>query len=188
MGMFLSMAAVDSGVDDVGKALEAIEEEGSIEEFSMPGGMECPDDRILLMFDDYCSCGTEVCKELSRRLGKAVFHLHIHDGDLWMYELFVNGKDMDRFNTMPGYWEDISDEERDRWKGNASVICANWSGVNPSDIEKYLVFYAEGQDSETKAYETDEFPQWDCWQVTDFMAKLGVPYPNEDEGDWEEEE
>jgi hypothetical protein len=32
-------------------------------------------------------------------------------------------------------------------------------------------------DSPGKAYEPDEHPIGDCWQLVDFMAKLGLVYP-----------
>jgi hypothetical protein len=32
------------------------------------------------------------------------------------------------------------------------------------------------------AYPDDEFPYNDCWQVTDFMCRLGLVYPIDDQG------
>jgi len=51
---------------------------------------------------------------LSRELQAPVFSFHIHDGDLWMYILHVNGLAVDQFNPVPDYWDDqISSEEID---------------------------------------------------------------------------
>lgn len=33
-----------------------------------------------------------------------------------------------------------------------------------------------------KAYPDDEFGMGDCWQMADFMRKLGLPYPISDDG------
>ena len=33
-----------------------------------------------------------------------------------------------------------------------------------------------------KAYESDSFPFNDCWQLIDFMQKLGLLYPIDDKG------
>ena len=30
---------------------------------------------------------------------------------------------------------------------------------------------------ERKAYPDDEYPYGECWQLTDFLRKLGTPYP-----------
>jgi hypothetical protein len=38
---------------------------------------------------------------LSITLRTAVLSMHIHDGDLWMYAIYVDGKDVDRFNPIP---------------------------------------------------------------------------------------
>lgn len=60
---------------------------------------------------------------ISRELNATVFSLHIHDGDLWMYLLYNNGKVVDQFNPVPDYWdENITDEEIESWKGNASIV------------------------------------------------------------------
>ena len=37
-------------------------------------------------------------------------------------------------------------------------------------------------DAPGKAYDEDEFPIGDCWQVVDFMGKLGLTYPVDDQG------
>lgn len=43
---------------------------------------------------------------LSRTLGTPVISLHVHDEDLWMYTLFVDGEGVDHFNPIPDYWSD----------------------------------------------------------------------------------
>ena len=59
---------------------------------------------------------------LSVELGKPVFSLHIHDGDLWMYVLCERGMVVDQFNPVPDYWEELDDEERAKWRGDANVV------------------------------------------------------------------
>jgi hypothetical protein len=37
---------------------------------------------------------------ISKKLKATVFSFHIHDGDLWMYVLYHNGKIVDKFNPI----------------------------------------------------------------------------------------
>ena len=99
-----------------------------------------------------------------------------------MYVLFVNGKTVDQFNPIPDYWdENISEEEIQSWKGNATTVTKYVSSVKPADIERYLVRWDLEADESSKAYADDEFVQED-WQLLDFMKKLSLPYPLNDDG------
>jgi hypothetical protein len=119
---------------------------------------------------------------ISRELNATVFSLHIHDGDLWMYLLYNNGKVIDQFNPIPDYWdENITEEEIESWKGNASVVTKYVSYIKQKEIEKYLVRWDLDEEESTKAYPTDEFTKEE-WQLVDFMKKLKLPYPLDDNG------
>jgi len=119
---------------------------------------------------------------ISRDLNAPVFSFHIHDGDLWMYTFFVNGIIVDQFNPIPDYWDDnISAEEMENWSGNAARIVEYLSNVNTADIEKYLVRWDLDSEESEKAYSQDDFENED-WQLLDFMKKLKVPYPLDDNG------
>lgn len=124
----------------------------------------------------------ETAAALSRDLQAPVFSFHIHDGDFWMYLLFVNGETVDQFNPIPDYWdEDISKEETDRWKGNAATVCKHLRSVMPAAIKQYLVRWDPDAEESEKAYPDDEFAQED-WQLLDFLRKAGLPYPLNDDG------
>lgn len=119
---------------------------------------------------------------ISRDLNTVVFSLHIHDGDLWMYVLYNNGKVFDQFNPIPDYWdENMSDEEINSWKGNASIVSDCISYIKPEDIENYLVRWDLDEEESAKAYPTDEFTKEE-WQLVDFMTKLKLPYPLDNDG------
>lgn len=165
---------------------------------SMGGGLEQAN---LSTDDDHC-CAVEEAKgnttlfypndylewdksaeSISRDLNAPVFSFHIHDGDLWMYLLFVNGQVVDRFNPIPDYWEEESSKKESRlWKGNPATIARYVSSVKPADIEKYLVRWNLDDEESKKAYAGDAFCQED-WQLLDFMKKLGLPYPLNDKGE-----
>jgi len=119
---------------------------------------------------------------ISKELNATVFSFHIHDGDFWMYVLYQNGQIVDQFNPVPDYWDDnISDDEIASWKGNADIIVQLIKGIKKSDIDRYLVKWDLENEEAEKAYTTDEFGQED-WQLTDFMSKLNLPYPLDDNG------
>lgn len=66
---------------------------------------------VTVMYPDYFLMLDEASRDLSVSLQKPVFALHVHDGDLWMYSLYANGQEVDRFNPLPDYWEELSDKD-----------------------------------------------------------------------------
>lgn len=107
---------------------------------------------------------------------------------MWIYELYVAGELKDHFNTIPEYWAELNDEDKASWKGDASVLAAHWREARA--VSAYLINWHEDVDEEAymdvdneiKAYPDDEFAIGDCWQLTDFLRKLGTPYPEGEEG------
>jgi hypothetical protein len=129
-------------------------------------------------FTDWYACSQFISKDLST----TVFSCHIHDGDLWMYTMYVNGEIKDRFCPIPDYWdENISQEEIESWSGNAGILAQYIPGLKTENIEKYLVKWDLDKD-EQKAYPDDEFTNCD-WQLVDFLRKLNLPYPMDNEED-----
>lgn len=117
---------------------------------------------------------------ISNDLKSPVFSLHIHDGDFWIYLLYVDGQVVDQFNPIPDYWDDnISLEDKEICKGNAEIVAKYVPGLNPDDIDKYLTTWQLDDEERVKAYPSDEYVQED-WQLLDFMRKLGLPYPLDD--------
>lgn len=117
----------------------------------------------------------EASEYLSRTLSTSVFSFHIHDGDLWMYALYFRGTKIDQFNPIPAYWDDgIADNERRSWAGNADAVCRHWPEVTPEAIREYFACWNLLEMAPGKAYADDEFSFNDCWQVTDFMRRVGL--------------
>ena len=120
---------------------------------------------------------------LSGTLGSSVFSLHIHDEDLWMYVLYSAGEEVDRFNPIPDYWsEELSEEECAQWSGDASEVTSVWPGVEDEEIRNYLVRWDLDDEGPGKAYPDDRHHYLDCFQVTDFMRRLGLAYPLDERG------
>jgi hypothetical protein len=128
----------------------------------------------------------ETSEFLSEELSKPVFSFHIHDGDFWMYQFFVNGEVMDCFNPVPDYWQDdIEEEESNQWQGNAQILTKFVPGVHKENVANYLKCWGDEvfESSERKkAYSDDEFFYGDDWQLTDFMKRLGLMYPLDEKG------
>lgn len=193
MGLFLAMSGI------AGDSRSAVEEAlreyaqskaGDFEPYK--GNEEFPDvmvigeaggGRITVLYPGEFMAWDKASAHLSRSLGVPVFSFHIHDEDLWIYTLFAEGEEVDHFIPIPDYWfDDLPDEEREFWAGNAEAVARHWPGVEPKDIENYLVTWDLDQEEPDKAYDDDEFDYHDCWQVVDFMRKLGLEYPVDHQG------
>jgi hypothetical protein len=116
---------------------------------------------VTVLYPDEFLGWDEASSYLSVSLGAPVLSLHIHEGDLSMYVLFVNGEDVDHFNLIPDYYwsEDLSPDERSLWESDAMVIAEVWKGVDASSIEKYLVTWDLDNEQPGKAYEPDRSDQ-----------------------------
>ena len=192
MGLFLAMSGVANStrvaVEDALRAY-ATERGGTLETI---GTSTDPSDALLIaesgshvtvMYPGEFVQWDEASQFLSRTLGTAVFSLHIHDEDLWMYVLFAKGEQVDQFNPIPNYWQrKMPEVDRQAWSGNASLVAQHWPGVVPESIGNYLCEWDLDEGDSDNAYAHDQFPYNDCWQVTDFMHRLGLAYPIDDQG------
>ncbi|MES2775034.1 MAG: hypothetical protein V4722_12660 [Bacteroidota bacterium] len=191
MGMFLSLTSV------VGKTQNEVEASlASYAKFA-GGGLEKENISIdndnccviseangnTTIFNPYAHLEWDKSSEfISKELNAPVFSFHIHDSDLWMYVLFANGKAVDQFNPIPDYWDDnMSEEEIESWKGNTEIVSNNFKTVKQADIERYLVRWDLEVEGNNKAYADDEYTNED-WQLLDFMKKLHLPYPLDENG------
>lgn len=189
MGMFLALAGV------IGKSQAEVEKSLSV--YAQTTGGIFTHEAVDQNHEDWCVMGEangnttvyypnslmqwdKVSEHLSRDLNTAVFSCHIHDGDLWMYVLFVNGRTEDQFNPIPEYWEELDEAEMSRWRGNATTVAQHVPGLKPASIAKYLTRW-NLDEPEVKAYADDQYGQED-WQLLDFLRKLGLSFPLDDDG------
>ncbi len=128
---------------------------------------------VSILFNEECIGYEYLAEAITNEFGKIILLLYIYDGDYWAYILYDNGKVMDQFNPMPDYFEEVSEEEIQKSKGNAEII-AKYFHIEKDSIENYLVRWSDDTMDE-KAYEDDEFGYED-WQMADFMRKLGYTY------------
>jgi hypothetical protein len=175
MGLFLDLAGFLAPEEQVRAAVAAKAADAKVTFHSVQP------DRTLMLFDEPTG-DFRFTQELSATLGVPTFAFHIHDGDLWMYEFYVAGELVDKFNTCPSYWKELPPDEEAEWRGNAGVLAQHWKSLNPESIQRYLVHLdPDSPEAESKAYPEDKFAAWDCWQLTDFLLKLGIPYPEEED-------
>lgn len=112
-----------------------------------------------------------------------VMLLHIYDGDYWGYDFYA-GEEEDHFHTCPDYFATVNQEEKQHLAGNSAML-AKWFPVQDiSTIRPYLVHWSKREEDEPErmgiACPGDKYPYGDCWQVTDFAARLGFPWAFDD--------
>jgi hypothetical protein len=191
MGLFLSLSGiVGSSSKEVQDALKAYAQEKSGGFEITEGTTDNPDIGVItrdapntsIFYPAGFMNWDEASQYLSQSLSKPVFSFHIHDGDFWMYVLFDKGQEVDCFNPVPEYWHELPSDEKEQWRGNPQVITSIIPDVSSDSISKYLVEWDPKQEQQEKAYPDDKFSILDCWQMCDFMRKIGLQYPIPDEG------
>ncbi len=178
MGLFLQTALVlNKNEAGIKAALERIEKDASLDVVASECKFQSRQKGTAVLLNENCMGYEELAETLSDELVRPVLLLYIYDEDFWGYYFYENGKSLDCFQTVPDYFSDGSEEEALAAVGNSGLI-AKYFGIEESEIEKYLAARTEEQleFSAGKAYEDDEFEQDDCWQMADFMRKLGFPY------------
>lgn len=177
MGLFLQTAIIpDCREEEIREAVEKL----AARSMSDLDPAQCQyresEAGCAVLFNDDCCGYEELAKKLSAALPHPVLLLYIYDGDFWGYFLFENKKQLDCFNSLPDYF-DCSPKERQECAGDSALI-ARYFKVEQEDIERYIRFWTEDmmEQYEEPAYPGDEFGQCDCWQMADFMGKLGFPY------------
>ena len=192
MGLFLSASGVLSpdaeAIRDVISAYAASNDgtfdfrAGTTDDRNI-GVMQATQSTTTVLYPDGFTNWDDLSKFLSVELARPVFSFHIHDGDLWMFIAFKDGDEGACFNPISDYWQEIDDDERRRWAGNAPSVASLVGDVDPASIERYFVPWTEEVlATEKKAYADDEFAIGSAWQLVDFMRRLGFVYPLDDGG------
>jgi hypothetical protein len=199
MGVFLSMsgiigappAAVERALSDFiarrGGSLEP-DTEAAVEHEDIAviaGGEGGASANTTVVYPENFEDFDAASEHLSRALKRPVFAFHIHDEDLWMFVLYHDGEAVTRFSTQPEYFGDLDDEALATWAGDPVLVAAHVPGVLPTEIEDYFREWDEATlalPDPPKAYDDDEFAIGNCWQLLDFMRKLGLSYPIDERG------
>lgn len=87
------------------------------------------DERVLSRF----------AQMLSSKLGTSVFAFLVHDSDVLLYFLCENGREVDRYNSNPDYFQEADDDTRARVRGNAAVVLRHCvAGTKIEDLQALL--------------------------------------------------
>ena len=132
---------------------------------------------VKVLLSEMC-CGYEdIPKEISEKLMCPVLLCYIYDGDYWGYFFYENGKELNVFNPIPDYFEDISMEQRKHLAGNSEII-SKYFNIENAKIKNYLQEWTEDilEAAEKRAYEGDECCIGEDWQMADFMKAIGYSY------------
>lgn len=187
MGIFLQTALIPGRAPD--KIQAAVNEITA----SHPDMGVIPDDCIFHAYQGGCGVlfnddvlGYETLADaLSRKTGAAVLLLYIYDDDYWGYHFYENGKELDCFSPVPDYFDEPP-ETKEKYTGNPGLV-AKYFGVREDAIKNYYrcwrALWEEEttqeipqEDADETAYPEDEYCYGDCWQMADFMEKLGYPW------------
>ncbi|MCM1299475.1 MAG: hypothetical protein NC203_11220 [Firmicutes bacterium] len=130
---------------------------------------------IQLLLNENCMGYEKLAEAISQKISSYVMLLYIYDEDFWGYFLYDRGREIDRFSPDPEYFGEA--EEHSKYKGNAEIV-SKYFGIPRESIEKYLVKWTDEfyEDGDISAYENDRYAYADCWQMADFMKKLGFSY------------
>ena len=129
---------------------------------------------VQILFHEDCAGYDPLARGLSELTGTPVLLLYIYDGDFWGYFFYENGAQLDHFPPIPDYFgQQAQDFEP---SGNSALIAQHFS-VSEEIVARYLITWTDADMEEArKACDDDAFCTGDCWQMADFMAKLGWPY------------
>lgn len=120
----------------------------------------------------------ENAKAISLERECPVLSAYIYDGDYWGYTLYINGEIRNEFATLPEYFEEGKGVIR-QYTANVLLLSQSFT-VAIERIEKYLYHWTDAMINEgSMAYEDDEFPYGDAWQLIDFLGALGFTYPED---------
>lgn len=191
MGLFLHIAITK--LNDLSKVREMISEAAKVDKDNMEKLQvkeeNCQyteyDSGIEITFNDDIP-SLEFLAALSIKTDAPLLFLYIYDEDFWGYTLYDKGEEIDDFSTMPDYFIE-RDYKTDNSLEHAARIAECFS-VSEDAIKNYLIAWTDEMmdKEESRAYSDDIASYGDCWQMTDFMEKLGFPYEEEDEEKEEE--
>jgi WD40 repeat protein len=64
----------------------------------------------------------EISTEIAKHLPHDIFHLVVHDDDIFCYYFYRNGQEVDQYNSCPDYFEKVSDEEKQKCQGHPELF------------------------------------------------------------------
>lgn len=78
--------------------------------------------RWISVFPNDSGQNNQISVEIAKRLPNDVFHLMVHDDDIFGYFFYRNGKLIDQYNSCPDYFEEVSDEVKHQCRGRPELF------------------------------------------------------------------
>lgn len=125
-------------------------------------------DGCVMAFDEEADDQNEevishVAKETSSALKCPVLAILNHDDDILWYQLYVNGKLVDQYDSAPGYFDGDFDSSPEG--SDAQILCGAFGSKNVAEVEKILRKSAEEEDGYVFAVE----------RHAELVTALGIP-------------
>ena len=76
----------------------------------------------ISVFPNESGQNDRISVEIAKRLPNDIFHLIVHDDDIFGYFFFRDGKLIDQYNSCPDYFEEVSDEEKQQCQGKPELF------------------------------------------------------------------
>lgn len=118
MGAFFGSIHIRTeNTDEVQKALEQVSKEADCK-FLLGPAMN----GWISVFPDNGGQSAGISTEIAKRLPHDIFHLVVHDDDIFSYYFYRNGQEVDQYNSCPDYFEKVSDEEKQKCQGHPELF------------------------------------------------------------------
>lgn len=197
MGVFLYTAIVQNGnIENIRAGIQKASKKYSYMNI-IPEKCEFinSDKGVLVIFNERATVHETVAKVLSKEICLPVMLWFIYDSDGWGYFYCEDGVIKDLFSVWAEeakYMESLlnaSSQNTDTLLQNKDMLTEKYNNsakfiaerfhININEIINYYIIWTDELiEDEEAAYEDDEFTYGDCWQVVDFMRKLGFLFPN----------
>ncbi len=76
----------------------------------------------ISVFPDDSGQNEKTSVEIAKRLPDDIFHLIVHDDDLFAYFFFRKGQLVDQYDSCPDYFKKVSLEEKQQWQGRPELF------------------------------------------------------------------
>lgn len=122
-----------------------------------------PREGWVCIYPDSSGQDERISRRIARRLDCDLIHLISHDEDVFLYFVYRGGRLLDRYNSDPGYSEEVSASARRRWRGRPALFADLFAG-------RATVQEVEGLLAQSGA------SIWSSEQMVRFASMLGLPH------------
>lgn len=129
-----------------------------------------------VLFNDSAIPYDALPQAVSGALDGTALLCYIYDDDFWGYELYHKGDCLDIFQTVPDCLGEPDPRVLRHTPEQRAGLLARYFELEPERVLPYLTFWTQADlDSEQGVFACpgDENCRGDCWQLADFLRRLG---------------